>query len=145
MDPEENSAEFMGILIKVGTQASSAQHVLFYPSYVLYCFYFVLGIWKTLHVFCCHFMLGSCQIEKNPRDHQGHNGEAGTRAETDRQAVHHSDSRPCLSERGELGSGEPAQVQYPVGEGKAGFSILQEDPPLSPEVSLPLVKAVSAR
>lgn len=33
VDPEENSAEFMGILIKVGTHA---QHVvIFYPSYVL--------------------------------------------------------------------------------------------------------------
>lgn len=102
-----------------GRHTSSAQHVMFYPFYVLCCFYFVLGIWKTLHGFCRHFMSGSCQIEKNPRDHQGHNGAPGTRAETDRQAVHHSDSRPCLSERGELGSGEPAKVQYTAGKGKS--------------------------
>lgn len=103
-----------------GRHTSSAQHVMFYPFYVLCCFYFVLGIWKTLCVFCCHFMPGSCQIEKNPRDHQGHNGAPGTQAETDRQAIHHSDSRPCLSERGELGSGEPAKVQHTAGTGLHG-------------------------
>lgn len=103
VDPEENSAEFMGILIKVGIQAM--------PS-TLCSIHGHMGGKKNLY--CCHFISGTCQIEKNLRDHQGHNGAAGTRAETDRQAVHHSDSRPCLSERG-----KPAKVEETAGMDKS--------------------------
>ena len=56
--------------------------------------------------------LGSGQIEETPRDHQSHYGAAGARAETDRQEVHHSDSRPRLSERRKPRPGEPAKVLY---------------------------------
>lgn len=99
VDPEENSAEFMGILIKVkNAHLSTTTSVLVVE-------------FKT-HKSCCFFSSGSGQVEENPRDHQSHNGASGTRAEADCQEVHHTDSGPRLPERRESGPGEPAEVQY---------------------------------
>lgn len=125
VDPEENSAEFMGILIKVHTWTLiniivnlEFSHLNYVKSTLV--FSAVISVlcscvakWSVCKVKCLYFPFssGSGQVEENPWDHQSHNGAAGTGAETDRQEVHHSDSRPCLPERRKPGPGEPTKVK----------------------------------
>lgn len=97
VDPEENSAEFMGILIKVhtGTLLSTTHTVNL-----------LILLFKCIVLFSSGFG----QVEENPRDHQSHYGATGARAETDRQEIHNSDSGPRLPERRKPGPGESAKV-----------------------------------
>lgn len=151
MDPEENSAEFMGILIKVGTQAVlrtlCSIRSMFYAAFI---WFWVYG--KAFTDFVVILCQALAKLKKIPEtikaimerlepelkqivkrsttqiaDHAYQRGESLAQESQPRYSTQQGRANPVL-----------------VGRIQAGFSILQEDTPLSPGVSLPLVKAVSA-
>lgn len=151
VDPEENSAEFMGILIKVGTKEVLSMLCsicpMFYATFILFWAY-----GKPFTYFVVILCQALAKLKKIPETIKA----IMERLEPElKQIVKRSTTQIAdhAYQRGESLAQE-SQPRYRTQQGRAspvlvgriqaGFSILQEDTLLSPEVSLLLVKAVSA-